>query len=500
MNAPGEPGQDAADGAGVRAFVNTAVRAGAEIVGKLATLALYAGIARATGADGLGTFVLAAAMAELGLIVVDLGLDQYMTREVARDRPRRQTLFADVLALKLTLLVPVSAALVALTYVLDYSGDTRAAVVLLTVGFALDSLIRTEFSLFMAYEEGRPVGTVILVQRVATAAIGLTALAAGLGVVAVAATYAIGALLGFVLGAVLLARSQGLPTWAPRASRWRDLAWRSLPFGIQGIFMVMLFRLDAVILGQLSDDRAVGQYGAAYRLFEATLFIPYAINAAFVAMYAYLTRTSIPTIGFVFGRSTKFALASLLPIGVLFVVFPEQLLTTVFGDEFAGGEGALRLLGAAVPLIGLVTLCSTLIVFRGRSRGIVILTALITVLNIGLNFALIPNHDQDGAAAAMLISEALFAAGGLVIVYRHLGEFDWGRSFISPLVAALAMLGATLLLPGSAWIVAPAGLIVYAVVFLGVERFASPEDFQFAKRLLAGAIRAAPGGALEGRE
>ncbi len=321
------------------------------------------------------------------MIVVDLGLDQYMTREVARERERRHSLFADVLALKLTLLIPVAAVLIALTFLLGYNGETRAAVILLTAGFFLDSLIRTEFSLFMAYEQGRPVGTVILVQRCGTAALGLTALAVGLGVVAVAATYVVGAALGFGIGAVLLAQSFGLPTWAPRRSRWRELAWKSLPFGIQGIFMVMLFRLDAVILGQLSTDRAVGLYGGAYRMFEATLFIPYAINSAFVAMYAYLTPTSSPTIGFVFGRSVKFALACLLPIGVVFAVFPEQLLTTIFGDELADGAEALRLLGATVPLIGLVTLCSTFVVFRGASRGIVILTALITALNVGLNFA-----------------------------------------------------------------------------------------------------------------
>ena len=46
------------------------------------------------------------------------------------------------------------------------------------------------------------------------------------------------------------------------------------------------------------------------------------------------------------------------------------------------------------------------------SRALVVLTGLITLLNIVLNLALIPEFDQDGAAAAMLISEALFSIGG----------------------------------------------------------------------------------------
>ncbi len=484
MNSPDQQPDQTAQRAGIRAFANTGLRAGAEILGKLATLALYAGIARATGVEGLGTFVLAASFAELGLIVVDLGLDQYMTREVARDHDRR-SLFTNVIALKLCLLVPVAVAMVAITFLLDYSGETRAAVVLLTAGFFGDSLIRTEFALFMAYERGRPVATVILVQRVAIATVGLIVLAAGLGVVAVAATYAVCAAGGFGLGAILLARSIGFPKWAPRPSSWRDLAWSSLPFAIQVIFMVMLFRLDAVILGQLSTDTAVGNYGAAYRMFEATLFIPYAVASSFSAMYAYLTPSSNPTIGSVFSRSIKFAVACLLPIGVLFGAYPDQLLTTIFGDDFADATAALELLAGAIPLIGIVVLCSTFIVSRRPSRALVVLTGSITLLNIALNLVLIPEFDQDGAAAAMLISEALFAIGGLVIASRRLGGFAWLNAFFAPLTAAAAMLLLTVVAPGPALVVGPLAVILYVAVFLGVERLVSPDDFRFVAELVA---------------
>lgn len=495
MNEPEQHDGPGAQRAGARAFVNTALRAGAEIVGKLAALALYAGIARATGVDGLGTYVLAASFAELGLIVVDLGLDQYMTREVARDRERR-SLFSNVIALKLAVLVPVVIAMVAITYALDYDGETRAAVLLLTAGFFGDSLIRTEFALFMAYERARPVASVILVQRVATATVGVALLVAGLGVVAVAATYAASAAAAFGFGAILLARSIGFPRWAPRPSSWRTLALASLPFAIQVIFMVMLFRLDAVILGELSSDSAVGNYGAAYRMFEATLFIPYAIASSFSAMYAYLTPTSDPTVDSVFGRSIKFAVACLLPIGVLLGAYPEQLLTTIFGDEFAGASDSLQLLAGAVPLIGIVVLCSTFIVSRWPSRALVALTGSIALLNIVLNFALIPEFDQDGAAAAMLISELLFSVGGLVIAYRLLGGFKWVNALLAPVIAAAAMFVVTEAVPGSALVVGPAAVIVYGAVFLVVERVVSPDDFAFAKALLGGAARSTAAGEL----
>jgi O-antigen/teichoic acid export membrane protein len=205
-------------------------------------------------------------------------------------------------------------------------------------------------------------------------------------------------------------------------------------------------------------------------------------------MYAYLTPTSDPTIESVFGRSIKLAVACLLPIGVLFGSYPDQLLTTIFGDEFSGASDSLQLLAGAIPLMGIVILCSTFIVSRWPSRALVALTGSIALLNIGLNLALIPEFDQDGAAAAMLISELLFALGGLVIAYRQLDGFEWVNALVAPVIAGAAMLAFTEVMQGSAWLVGPAALVLYAAVFVAVERVFSPDDFRFARELVAGRL------------
>ena len=88
----------------------------------------------------------------------------------------------------------------------------------------------------------------------------------------------------------------------------------SAPFAVQDVFGALLFRLDAVILSLMATEAAVGRYGAAYRLLESTLFISWALNGAFVAMYAYLGRDTEPTVGAVFQRSVKAALVLLVPV------------------------------------------------------------------------------------------------------------------------------------------------------------------------------------------
>ena len=285
--------------AGARAARNTAVRAIAEVAGKLASLVLFAALARAVGQSHLGVFVFAFAWVQIATTPIALGVDRYLLRQVARDRSRTDEL-VNVLALKLALALPIVALSFAALALLGYGGEARAAVYVLTPGLLMDSLARTLYSVFNAHERGDLLSLCLVVQRIGAAALGLGVLAAGYGVVAVAGTYTAGTALGLALAAVLLRRSIRVRVGGVTARAWRSLTAASLPFAAQDVFGVLLARLDAVLLSLIAVEAAVGRYGAAYRLFEATFFIASSIHGAVAAMYTYLTRDSEPAIHNVF--------------------------------------------------------------------------------------------------------------------------------------------------------------------------------------------------------
>ena len=43
--------------------------------------------------------------------------------------------------------------------------------------------------------------------------------------------------------------------------RWRSVGLGSIPYAVQDVFTVLLFRIDAVILSLIASDAAVGRYG-----------------------------------------------------------------------------------------------------------------------------------------------------------------------------------------------------------------------------------------------
>jgi O-antigen/teichoic acid export membrane protein len=476
--------ENAAQQTGERAVKNTVVRAVGEIIGKLASLVLFVALARSVGQSGLGVFVFAFAYGQIVMIPIELGFDRYMLRAVAKDRQTIHTLFFNVVAIKAILAIPVVALSLVLLAVLGYSAQTRETVYVLTAGLLIDVGARTVFSVFTAIERNELVAIGVVVQRVSAAALGLAALAIGYGVVAVAACYSIGAGLGLIVAAFLLARSTGVPRRSITRRAWPSLAMTSIPFAVQDVFTVMLFKLDAVILSLIATQAAVGRYGAAYRLFESSFFITVSLAGAFAAMYTYLSRDTQPSLQAVFGRSIKLALVLLVPIAVTFGVLGVPLSRAFFGATFERAADPLRVLAPAVILLGLITLGTSLIVSRRSPKPMVWVTALMVALNVALNVVLIPDYADTGAAIAMLATEAVFALVMLVFVVREVGRLRWVSMVTSPLVAGAAMAAAIGVLPTALIPAALVGGVAYIVVFVALERVISPIDLVFMTNLV----------------
>jgi len=169
------------------------LRAAGELVGKFASLALVAVLAREEGAQGLGIFFFALAWAELSMALVAMGFDDYFLRRVAGDKEEAlEGLFANVIALKLARAVPV--VLVSWLLVLIFVGDptTRTAIFVMTAALLLETLSLTVSSVFDAFERAGLVAGTLLTQRVLAAALGAAALLLGYGVIAVVVAYAVG--------------------------------------------------------------------------------------------------------------------------------------------------------------------------------------------------------------------------------------------------------------------------------------------------------------------
>lgn len=456
---------------------NTAVQAGGEIVTKIASLAFYVVMARELGAAGFGEYMFALSLVVLLTSLAGFGTDGLLTREVARDREQLHGLFWNSIALKAGLGVVLTGVALLVAVLGDYSAEVEAAVVVLAIATLLELLAKTVGATFLAHDDLRPVATGLIVTRLFTAAVGIAALAAGAGIVAVSVIYLCGAALGLLYVSRALHRREIRPRREVSIARARAVATQAVPFGLMLIFSTIVFRVDTTLLSFYKGPEAVGLYSAAYRALESTLFLPYAIQAATFPTFSRLHRDSMPSLASVYEGALKAVVALTAPLGVAFLLFGGPILELLYGVEFREGETAMHWLGGAAVLYGVSFLSVSILIGQGRMRALTWAVGSVMVSNIVLNMLVIPRFSLDGAAAVTTITEAVQALALAILARPLTGPVSLRRILSGPLLAAAAMVGVGLAAGDSASGFAAAAA-TYLMVIVAAERILFPDDLE----------------------
>ena len=127
------------------------------------------------------------------------------------------------------------------------------------------------------------------------------------------------------------------------------------------------------------------------------------------------------------------------------------------------------------------------------------------VVNVAVNLVVIPEYGADGAAAVAAFSAFLLFALGFLLVRSITGRVRLVRPLGAATAGGLAMAGTVLVCGLPPVAAGVAGLAAYAIVFLGFERLAFPEDLTTFRALLrrrrppargGGRVTPAPGAGL----
>jgi O-antigen/teichoic acid export membrane protein len=463
-------------GSAQRVARNAAVRSLGEIIGKFATVAIFIAIARKLGPVGFGDIMFALALTGQLLPISTFGVDTVLTRDVARNPGLLGSFMGNVVVLKLVAFVPALLVTVAVVQLGDYSHDARVATYLIGISVAIDTVENTWNAAFQAHERQEFISAVVVFQRLVTGGLVLAVLAAGAGVISVSGMFLVTSVATILL-AMWLMRFVASPAWSVQRSGLLPLLRAGIPIGLVVLLLTVLLRLDTVLLSLLTNNHEVGIYGAAFRLFESTMFLSWAFAGA---LFPWLSRKHVEdhaklTRGYQVGLVVMVSL--LTPIGLGFALLAKPIIHLLYGATYDAAITPLRLLGVLVISYGVNTLTSSTLAAHDRPglmHRILLLTA---IQNIGMNIALIPPYGPTGAALTAAVSGLLLGTLSIWQAARTLGHIRLLRVFLGPAVGAGAMALAVVLVHSSLLLGLVVGGTAYVGALLIVERMFFPEDF-----------------------
>jgi O-antigen/teichoic acid export membrane protein len=455
---------------------NTTYRVAAEIASKVISVAFYVVLAREVGDAGFGVLTFAFSFVAIVTTFSIFGQDAVLIRDVARHHERLDSYFANTLALKLLFALLALGASLGVAMALGMSNQKVLVVLVLGLGVTAEALMATCFAAFQALHRLNLIPVVLLTQRTLTSLVGIPVVVATQSVVAASVVYLACALLAFGLSAALLFRRVVRPALRIDVRAWWPFMRAASPIGLSNVFATTLFRVDVAILAAFATDAAVGDYGAAYRLFEATLFLTWSVGTVTYALFARLTRETATSLQFAHDRGLKLGVIPTLPLAVTALVLGPPLVGLVYGADFEGGGTALMLLAPAIALYPIAHIAGGLLIAQRRQSIVAAVVGVVAAANIAANVVFVPKYSLNAAALITSLSELALAVAFVATAYRVAEGVDWLRVAGGPVFAAM-LAGATMLALRS-WLIPAlaAGVLVYIAVLTVWESRRFPED------------------------
>jgi O-antigen/teichoic acid export membrane protein len=193
---------------------------------------------------------------------------------------------------------------------------------------------------------------------------------------------------------------------------------------------LMLGILDSpdVISGLSTNSAQIGVYHTAFKLSMFATIGLMAVKSIASPKFAELYKQrEFKLLKKVTQQSTKLIFWTTLPLVALFIFFSESLML-LFGDEFQAGVFAFILLSIGRVFVSFSGAAGNLLQMCGRQVIFMNIAVIGSVINVVLNFSLIPIYGINGSAIATMISLVSF---NFLLVYYVKKEFGF-YTFYNP--------------------------------------------------------------------
>lgn len=410
----------------------------ARVIYVLMGMASYVIMARALGPEALGSYAYAINLVTIACALIDLSATGILARDLVAHGAHRAAYLANFIALRCALGLVVSACAAIATLIL-VPDDIQHVLLICCPLLALISARffdpifqvggRAWLSLWLTGGYGvYLLISVAIITQVAEEPVGWLIL-----------SYALS---GAAYGGIGLWLTQGLlqPAYrsVTRAGMW-DVAVSIGPFGVSGLFSMLAVRLDLFLIAAIGGIAMVGQFNASFRFVELGIAVIITVLTPLLAVFAHLSKTNRSALYGAFHAMQHFILTWTLAVAVLTPTLSPTVILILYGPEFAPAAAVLDLLAWKFHINFMSLLLFALMMTVGSITFAWWNALLALVLNLLLNYLLIPVLGIKGAGVAAVLSEISQASVTVWFLYRAIGPVfipRWLPRVLGPAIAS----------------------------------------------------------------
>ncbi|MFT6836249.1 MAG: O-antigen/teichoic acid export membrane protein [Francisellaceae bacterium] len=383
-----------------------------KIIRMTAGLLIGVMVARYLGPKQFGFFSYLISFVGLFTVIATLGLDSIVVRELVKKKSQANMLLGTAFTLKFF------AAIIVITLILltaNFTGEdsTTTYYILLIASSTLFQSTNVVDFYFQSQVSSKYIAYVNIISLVISSIVKIILVISEAPLTAfVWMTLFDSISLACAFCYFYSTKASSLLAWRFKRTIALRLLKDSWPLILSGIMISLYMRIDQVMIKNMLDDEAVGFYSAAIRLSEVWYFIPMLITSS---LFPAIVNAKKHSVELYHSRLQK--LYDLTFWGGVLIALPislmsEWIVLLVFGDAYHEAASVLVLHVWAGIFVGMGVVKGKWQVAENLPMHGFYGAILSLVVNLILNYLLIPQYGIKGAAFATLVSQ--LCAGYLI--------------------------------------------------------------------------------------
>ncbi|MBM3204949.1 flippase [Candidatus Uhrbacteria bacterium] len=453
--------------------LNTGVQIAGKIVSTIFGIVIVGLMTRYLGQKGFGAYSTANAYLQIFALLLDLGLNVTivsMLGEHAGDEAYERRAVSSIFTFRVLIGFIIFALAIPVAWLFPYDATIKLAIVALIGSFFFTSLnqivigVQQRHLKMHAMAISENIGRAVLL-------IGLIiAIKLGWGLLPIVWIVSLGSLANFIIN-ILVARRYAHFSWNIDPAFWWIALKRSWPIGLSIAFNLIYYKSDTLVLSLVRSQAEVGIYGAAYRVLDIVVTIPFMYAGVLLPILSGVwAAKNKERFAHLLGQSVHVMVLLIAPIVVGTFILGTRFMALIAGDDFASAGNVLKVLILAAGFIYVNTVFSHAIVALQKQRAMIPWYIVIAILALIGYILYIPKYGMWAAAWLTVFSEGAITIGSIWVT-RRVSHTHLPTRQLTAAIAASAIMGFGVWFTQSLWLPIPflvaAALYPAALFILG---------------------------------
>jgi len=379
-------------------------------------LLIYA--ARILGVVEYGEFSFAFAFISIFVVFSDFGLSTIITREFTHETESDKD-FSSVISLKIVLSFIAFVLILIGSFFATNNPAIRSVILILSIFSLINSFIAAFYALFSSRQKMEYQALLEILQGILIVGFGFIVLFNFPSVKNLSYGYLLASVITIIC-VLFLSNSKifSLKILWDKAV-WKKFIKMSWPLTLITLFANIHTYADSIMLGHWGLLKELGWYSAAYRMVPVAMIPVALVSGSFYPAMSNVIKQSKEKIQQLWDSQLELIVFFIVPLIAGTIVLSSRIISFLFPIYYAPAVLALQILIVMVALMSISLPFSDILVVFHKQKEYSFIVISGAIINIALNFVLIPKYGIYGAAIATTISHLLV----FLLLYRFTLKF-----------------------------------------------------------------------------